>query len=367
MRAHLTDVGVRALKPATKQFKVWDTQTRGFGVLVSDTTKTWFVMYSEKRRFKSLGRWPDVSLSEARRKAQGLLGTQPDAARCPTFPVALDLFLDTHAAELRPRSRYVLERTLRFNFHWTKTLDKITHNDVLTAIESKKAKSAASHALKDIRTFFNWCVPRYLAHSPCQGIKMPSRYIPRKRVLTDEELKKVWFAATEYPFGSIVRLLITSGQRKTETASIKWDYVNGQEQTITLPDWLTKNGREHRFPIGSYAQDIIKSLPRKGDYLFEGRVHDQPYNGWNKHKADLDKKSGVQNWVLHDLRRTYRTIHGRIGTPPHVGERLINHISGIESVTSEVNAIYDVHTYLPEMRKAVEAFDGYLSQLLKRP
>jgi len=162
-------------------------------------------------------------------------------------------------------------------------------------------------------------------------------------------------------------LLITSGQRKTETASLKWGYINGQEQTITLPDWLTKNGREHRFPIGGFAQDIIKNVPRKGDYLFEGRVHDQPYNGWNKHKAELDKKSGVKGWVLHDLRRTYRTIHGRIGTPPHIGERLINHVSGIESVTSEVNAIYDVHTYMPEMQKAVEAFDGFLSQLFQRP
>jgi hypothetical protein len=48
MRAHLTDVGVRALKPATKQFKVWDTQTLGFGLLVSEKTKTWFVTYGDR-------------------------------------------------------------------------------------------------------------------------------------------------------------------------------------------------------------------------------------------------------------------------------------------------------------------------------
>jgi integrase len=354
------------LKPAAKQFKCWDTQTAGFGVLFSEQTKTWFVMYGASRRFKSLGRWPDVSLADARKKAHTILGTQLDNGRAPTFPDALDTFFETHGARLKSSSRRVLEQSLRFNFHWTKTLDKITHNDVLLAVEAIKAKSAASHALKDIRTFFNWTVPRYLTHSPCQGIKMPQRYVPRRRVLTDDELRKVWLAATDYPFGPIVRLLIACGQRKTETASIKWDYLNGQEETITLPDWLTKNGRQHRFPIGSLAQDIIKTIPRKGDYLFEGRVHNQPYNGWNKHKAELDEKSGVKNWVLHDLRRTYRTIHGRIGTPPHIGERLINHVSGVVAATSDVSEIYDLHTYLPEMRKAVGNYENHLSGILAR-
>jgi integrase len=366
MRAHLTDVGVRALKPATKQFKVWDTQTLGFGLLVSEKTKTWFVMYSERRTFKSLGRWPETTLAVARRKAQILLGTQPETVRCPTFLEALQQFIDTHAVALRPRSRYVLERSLRYNFHWAKTLDKISHNDVLAAIEKINAKSAATHALKDIRTFFNWCVPRYLPHSPCHGIKMPSRYVPRRRVLNDDELKRVWNASTEYPFGAIVRLLILCGQRKTETASLKWDYLNGQAQSITLPDWLTKNGREHCFPIGEMAQAIVAEIPRKSDYVFIGRVKDQPYNGWNKHKAEIDRRSGVTNWVLHDIRRTYRTLHGRIGTPPHIAERLINHVSGIESVTSEVNAIYDTYTYMPEMRKAVLAFEDHLGALLAR-
>jgi integrase len=258
-----------------------------------------------------------------------------------------------------------LERSLRYNFHWTKTLDKITHEDVFCVIEGIKAKSAACHALKDIRTFFSWCVPRYIKHSPCEGIKMPARYVPRKRTLTDNELRQVWLEATEYPFGPIIRLLITMGQRKTETGSLMWNYINGQDQTITLPDSLTKNGRQHTFPIGPLSQEVIKGLPRVGDYLFEGRVHGQPYNGWGKHLAELQKKSKTKDWTLHDLRRTYRTIHGRIGTPPHVGERLMNHISGIKSVTSEVSEIYDLHTYMPEMRKAVAAHDAFLTILLR--
>jgi hypothetical protein len=61
-----------------------------------------------------------------------------------------------------------------------------------------------------------------------------------------------------------------------------------------------------------------------------------------------------------DLRRTYRTTHAKIGTPPHIAERLVNHVS----VTSPVSKIYDRYSYLPEMRKAVEAYETHLAAVL---
>ena len=113
MRARLTDLGVRALKPATKQYKVWDEQTPGFGVLIGGHTKTWFVMYGTKRTFKSLGRWPDVPLAKARKAALGYLSTQPDTLPSITFPQALDQFLAQD--RWKPRSKYVLEHSLRWH------------------------------------------------------------------------------------------------------------------------------------------------------------------------------------------------------------------------------------------------------------
>jgi integrase len=86
----------------------------------------------------------------------------------------------------------------------------------------------------------------------------------------------------------------------------------------------------------------------------------KPFNGWSKSKAALDELSGVTDWTLHDLRRTFATIHARIGTPVHVTEKLLNHISGTHA---GVVGIYQRHSYMPEMRKAVEAYDAYLSAL----
>ena len=80
MRAHLTEVGVRALKARDKQYKVWDSSTRGFGVLVGGQAKSWIVMYGQNRRLKVLGRYPVLPLAEARKAAKKVLLDSSDLA-----------------------------------------------------------------------------------------------------------------------------------------------------------------------------------------------------------------------------------------------------------------------------------------------
>jgi integrase len=72
----------------------------------------------------------------------------------------------------------------------------------------------------------------------------------------------------------------------------------------------------------------------------------------------------VTDWTLHDLRRTFATIHARIGTPIHVTERLLNHISGTQA---GIVSVYQRHTYLPEMRKAMEAYEDELLRIVAPP
>ena len=86
MRSHLTDVTVRALKPAEKQYRVWDTKTPGLGMTVNGHTKSWIVMYGQKRTLQVLGRCPELSLADAKRKALVYLGTQPETSNAPASP-----------------------------------------------------------------------------------------------------------------------------------------------------------------------------------------------------------------------------------------------------------------------------------------
>ena len=85
------------------------------------------------------------------------------------------------------------------------------------------------------------------------------------------------------------------------------------------------------------------------------------FNGWGKAKVRLDKASGVSDWTLHDLRRTYATLHAQIGTPIHVIERLLNHVSG---TLSGVAGIYNRYSYQDEMAKAVVAYTAYIRKLV---
>jgi integrase len=100
-------------------------------------------------------------------------------------------------------------------------------------------------------------------------------------------------------------------------------------------------------------------ITRNDALLFPARGKpDKPFNGWSKAIKALREALGkdFKHFTLHDLRRTYRTIHGKIGTPPHIAERLVNHVQS----RSEVEKIYDQWTYLPEMKTAVENYQRHV-------
>ncbi|MFI4960306.1 MAG: hypothetical protein ACHP82_02495 [Hyphomicrobiales bacterium] len=79
--------------------------------------------------------------------------------------------------------------------------------------------------------------------------------------------------------------------------------------------------------------------------------------------VNFDKHCPVTDWTLHDLRRTFRTMHAKIGTPPHIAERLVNHVGA----TSTVEKIYDRYTYMPEMKLAIKKYDAHLAALFMKP
>ena len=238
----LTDLTVRTLPEGLHL----DARLPSFGIRVGKRRKTWIVIKGKNRTKVSLGHYPAMSLADARKRAMVELSKPPSAASetavMPSYPEALAEFHAIHVANLRPRSAYQLSRNLTRHFQWTKPLDQITHQDVLTALDGIEARSQRAHALKDIRTFFNWCIPRYLKSSPCIGIKKSTQK-PRDRVLADDELCKVWNRAREigYPYGTIVLLLILTGQRLGEIAGLRWEWI--EEGTVTFPGEITKNAR----------------------------------------------------------------------------------------------------------------------------
>jgi integrase len=311
----------------------------------------------------TIGRFPILSLSEARGEAKRLLAeftlgrVRPQSV---TYAQATSLFLEDKTRAKRPRTVADYKRLLgRLAFRGQ--LSDITHADAMRRLNSFKAEGERNHLLVAAKVFFNWCIKRrYITENPFAGLSQ-KQSPTRSRVLSDTEIQSIW-AATDEPttFNTIVRLLLLTGQRRGEIAALQISWITNDH--IVLPKEICKNSREHTFPTGQLASSLLKASDTNSGLLFPARgMPTKPFNGWSKSKATLDKASGVSGWTLHDLRRTFATRLAEQGTPPHVIERLLNHVSG---QISGVSAIYNRASYLPEMREALEKWEKYLTALL---
>lgn len=371
MRTTLTENAVRA---AQSGCTLWDGSLKHFGLRVAPGgTKSFLVLLGSGRR-QAIGRYPEITLAQARIKAKRILAERT-LGRHQTSSVgwqtAIEKFLDARrSAGTKDSTVDEYERTLKRYFAFATTrLTEITKRDISGKLEKLNGvPSQKAHALVVIKMFFRWALhDGYVEIDPTASFKRPKQK-KRKRVLSDAELKAVWgicdHDTDEMPrhFRSIVKLLILCGQRRSETAALRREYFSHNQQTICLPPELTKNGQEHTFPLSYSALSLLTSPNTDGLYFPARGKPLQPFNGWSKSKAALDRLSGTSGWTLHDLRRTFRTIHGRIGTPPHIAERLINHVNG---VASDVEQIYDQYRYLDEMRVAMRNYEQFLASILR--
>src|SRR5262245_6758071 len=116
-RAHLTEIGVRALKARERAYRVWDKSTPGFGCAVGNRGKSWIVMFGAARRLKVIGQYPEMPLAEARKSAKKILLDHDERASTPNFGDALERYYTIHFPTLRYSTAYtrkgVLERHFR--------------------------------------------------------------------------------------------------------------------------------------------------------------------------------------------------------------------------------------------------------------
>jgi integrase len=360
----LTDLTIRSLKPTPEQVTYWDKGLKNFGLRVSPGgTMTWTLLLGQERQRVKLGNYPIIGLKDARELARHYLAQRTlgqHKQRSETFSEALATFDATHLKSKRATTSYELRRLLKR--HFVPKLGRKQLRDLeahhITDITDTLSPGTAWHAFAAVQTFLNWAVRRrFLSASPIAGVPSPPKSAGRSRVLSNAELKAVWTAADRLgTFGDIVKLLLATGQRRGEIASLQISSIDLENKTITLPREITKNGREHTFPIGPLAASFFSTTSQQ--FIFPARgKSSKTFNGWSKSKAALDKICGVTNWTLHDLRRTFATRLAELGISPHIIERLLNHVTG---QISGVAAIYNRASYLPEMRAAIALWDTYL-------
>jgi integrase len=169
--------------------------------------------------------------------------------------------------------------------------------------------------------------------------------------LSDDELRAMWrVAESAGPFGALVRLLLLTAQRREKVVSMKWSDI-GIDGTWRIPLEAREKGAPAEIALPAAAVDIIRVQPQLGDnpFVLAGRG-DAHINGFSKSKKAFDAKlpKGIPAWMLHDLRRSARSLMARAGVSNDHAERVLGH------ARPGVEGIYDRHRYRDEIGTALQ-------------
>lgn len=385
----LTDRAIKAVKPAPlgKRSLLWDAIVPGLALRVTDRGKRSFVLVtrypgSPHPAPRSLGAYGAISLEQARDKARAWLelvasgvdpGRREIERRQETFKAIATNYFQRKAKD--HRSRKLSEATLVRLVYPTlgnRPIDSITRNDIvrlLDRIEDDNGPVQATHVLSIINRVMNWHASRSdTFRSPIvRGMKRASPQA-RSRILTDDELRAIWQALGEYhhPFGAMLRFILLTATRRNEARHAKREEIVGAEWTIPAVRYKTKI--DHVIPLSQAALTALDGVgqdPPSGPLLSDGAFifskGKKPLGGLDRHKRVIDEASGVTGWIIHDLRRTARSLMSRAGVNADIAERCLGHVIG------GVRGIYDRHEYFEEKRHAFEALAAQIDRIINPP
>ncbi|MDF1735167.1 MAG: tyrosine-type recombinase/integrase, partial [Minwuia sp.] len=378
---------------------VWDTEATGFGVRVTGAGRTYFVRYragsgrGASRKDFSIGKhgapW---TVDSARKQARVILGKvaegqDPQAekvsARTPTngtgFEDVATLFLDRHVRrKLRPSTIRDYESVVlnRLIPEWrNREIRDIRRSDIHAMLDPIEDRTPVMARLTFAvtRRLFGFAQERDLIEdNPCAGLKGPSVPKARDRVLSDDEVKLVWEQSGQmgFPFCQAFRILLLTGQRRSEVGGMMWSELDLEAGEWTIPAERAKNGRAHLVDLAPAVIAEIRSAPMIGEHVL-GVAGRSPLQGWSKAKRNLDAKlaeataetgaTAPSPWRIHDLRRTAATGMAGLGFGPHVVERVLNHVSGAQG---GLVGVYQRHEYRNERKAALMA---WASQVTSSP
>jgi integrase len=241
----------------------------------------------------------------------------------------------------------------------------LIHGAVDAARKQNTAKGRKTFAALSV--FFGWALKhRRITVNPCVGVYKPPAPPSRERVLTDSEIATFWKACdrVSVPFGAMFRVMLLCGVRLREAAGMRrCELVEG---IWSLSGSRTKNGRSLTLALPLPTLQIIESVPRVNDeFVFStGKT---PVSGFSKAKKVLDTAMSevagkpLQEFRLHDLRRTFASGLAALGVTLPVIERLLNHVSG---TFGGVAGVYQRHEFAAEMADALARWAQHVASLV---
>jgi hypothetical protein len=386
----LTDVRVRTAKPKAARYEISDGGSPLRLIVQSSGAKSYAVRFRINDQTRKLTLPKGISLAAARKLSadamlQASQGIDPcelkkeakaeaaSAARDTLRSVCADYFQSTGAKGLR--TAYERERVITRLVYPSKLaklpIADITRRQItelLNTVEVTNGQRSADIMLGILRRIFRWHRARDDKFNSFPFIPEMSRYRysehARDRTLNDDELRHVWAAAGEAGvYGAMLKFLLLTAARLRETACMRWDEI-GDDGVWELPKARNKTKTQ---PLArplprAVFREVLDKLPQVDGCPFVFTLDcKHAFSGFSRHKKMLDaalRDKISEPWVVHDLRRTSRSLMSRAGVPVDHAERVLGHVIG------GVRGVYDRYAFHAEKKQALEALAAQIERIV---
>jgi integrase len=408
MRKSLTDTFCKSTPaPITGRSEWADVRCAGLEFRVTSAgSRSWTFRFrdpSSRRTLRaSIGSYPDIGLSAARKKADDLRGKvadgvnpidhrrkERDESHSRTFNELAERYMREHSRRHKRQlsadgdelnlNKHVLPKWGKRDYRYIGRADAIELIETIVAAGTHTAANRV-HAL--ISKVFSFAVDADLLEAnPLARLKKRGKEKTGKRILSDDEIalfwKKIVLSPVSRTVGLALRLALLTAARESEIAGIKLDELHnldGAAPALHIPSERSKNKRPHLIPLTELAVGTIKQAKELiGDnagYLFmSSRKQDGPIDRHslpvamarfcaNQEGDGAAKSLRIDPPSPHDLRRTASTRMSSLGVPKEDRDACLNH------ARVDVGKHYDLYERAAEKRKALELLSGCIEQII---
>lgn len=427
-KVNLTDRTVSAAKAEPgERVELWDALTPGLCLRVTDNgVKSWVLRYraldGRQPRFK-IGDAARMGLRAARLEAGRLKdlidkGNDPQAekrqARQAAKAVTIRTFNDLLTAywqaceigEWKPKKKRKRAQTIAFEKRLTERhivpmlgslplgeIRRATVKALLRGMIEKGIGAQTNRVHAIIRQVFNFAISEEVVSiNPAMGFESLHDAESRRRIWSDGELGKLWGTCQNpldlkkvdgsrvyvaRPTAIAVQLCALLLQRRNEVAGMAVPELDLPQKLWVIGPERMKGGKAHQVPLPDRAVELIEEALRLAQVGTSEALTVVFPSPRDKHTpitpgaltqavSKMRVATGATDATVHDLRRTGSTVltSERIGVSPFIRSKVLGHSTDAGGGSAVSAAHYDVNEYLPEKRRALDAWAALLLEIV---
>ncbi|WP_198590303.1 tyrosine-type recombinase/integrase [Paracoccus zhejiangensis] len=336
----LTDLQCRRLRAGQR---LTDPQYAGL-VLVASTRGSRWIYRSQangRQRQATIGRYPAISLAEAREKwavmrSEGLDVKSADTRSTTTLEALADKFITAQQAKGRrswQRTQKVLAKHLLAH-HGGMTLGEVAPEALENCyLHLMDTQPGAAHNIKaSISAMFGWAHEQRLLPTGMQAMKL--RKAPKAQVKeyypgpADLRTMLGGLAGMNPADAAIIRFQLLTGTRISEAREAVWSEIDLSERRWTIPAARMKAKRPHTVMLSNQALALLTSQTTREGRIFGHRAHETTIKAWAKRRAELKLPD---EYGTHCHRKSLLTWVAEHGGGRDIRDRLSAHSRGTDS------------------------------------